>query len=463
MDKGEKLSVIDDVLRYIATNEIRWIDLQFFDINGNLHRVSISNKRVEESMFGIGIKAGELNEVFGHSEQWELLLRPDPNTLARLPWEPSTIRFLCNVVNAVKTENYSKDPRYVAEKMETNLEAAGIKNSKVSTGIECYFFDTVATDRTSSGRGSGTTLDAREAKWSPSPLSNWRNGAYLPTPFDSMYSARIQICETMEDSFGMPVENHSHGRAPTAQQTFSISEKGLRDAADAVCTLKFIVRNLANAVNASSTFMPYPVEGEKGNRQSIGISLWKAADNNVFYDAKEDYAQFSQSGRYFIGGIIEHANALSLFTAPTPNSYKRLAADPITVGWSKEKNESLVVITNERKNDKEGKKIVYMGGDPAANSYLAYSTVLAAGLDGMKNKIDPGEPSDSADEKKKRTSKALPTSLYGAIEALESDTKFIKGVLPGELLGDYLDLKLAEHKRSITAISGWEVEKYYNI
>jgi glutamine synthetase len=278
-----------------------------------------------------------------------------------------------------------------------------------------------------------------------------------------MYSARIQICETMEDSFGMPVENHSHGRAPTAQQTFSISEKGLRDAADAVCTLKFIVRNLANAVNASSTFMPYPVEGEKGNRQSIGISLWKAADNNVFYDAKEDYAQFSQSGRYFIGGIIEHANALSLFTAPTPNSYKRLAADPITVGWSKEKNESLVVITNERKNDKEGKKIVYMGGDPAANSYLAYSTVLAAGLDGMKNKIDPGEPSDSADEKKKRTSKALPTSLYGAIEALESDTKFIKGVLPGELLGDYLDLKLAEHKRSITAISGWEVEKYYNI
>jgi glutamine synthetase len=350
----------------------------------------------------------------------------------------------------------------VAERIDTNLKAAGIKNCKIGSALECYIFDTVTQDRTAHGRGTGTALDSREAKWGPSPLSAQKSGSWLSQPYDSMYPARIQICETMEDSFGMGVDAHMHGRGPTAQQTFEMGEKPLITSADSVSTLKFVVRNLAASVNASSTFMPYPVEGEKGSSMDVAISMWKAADNNLFYDGKDGYAQLSQSGRYFIGGLLEHASALSLFTAPTPNSYKRLAVDTPVVGWSASAPNALVSVPFFKKNIKEAKRVVYSGGDPSANPHLAFSTIVAAGLDGIKSKIDPGEPIES-EKKKKRSVAELPTSLYEAIEALESDPKFIKGVLPTELLGDYLDMKLGEHKRERSAVSNYELEKYYNI
>jgi glutamine synthetase len=456
------LSAIDDVLKYIATNEIRWIDLQFFDINGTLHKTTISNRKIEEDSFGKGVYAADLREVFGTSPQGDLALLPDPDTMARLPWEPNTVRFLCDIVVSQSGERFLKDSRYVAERMDTNLEAAGIKICKVGTDLECYIFDTVTTDRTTPGRGSGTVMDSREAKWGPSPLSSAQKGAWLSQPYDSMYSARTQIAETMEDAFGMSVDSHMHGRSATAQQLFGVSEKPLKSAADAVTTLKFVVRNLSNAVNASSTFMPYPIEGEKGNSMNIAVSLWKAADNNIFYEAKDDYAQLGQAGYYFIGGLLEHAAALTLFTAPTPNSYRRLAVDPPTVGWSSSVGNALVKVANIKKNMKDTKRVIYSGADPSANAHLAIAMVVAAGLDGVKSKIEPGEPIES-EKKGKRAMKPLPSSLYAAMEALESDNKFIKGVLPSEMLGDFLDMKLEEHKRSMRAVTGYELEKYYNI
>jgi len=456
------LSAIDDVLKYIATNEIRWIDLQFFDINGMLHKTTISNRKIEEESFGKGVYASDLREVFGPSPQGDLALLPDPDTMARLPWEPNTVRFICDVVIAQSGERFVKDSRYVAERVDTNLEAAGMKICKVGTQMECYIFDTVTTDRTAPGRGTGTVVDSREAAWGPSPLSSMKKGAWLSQPYDSMYSARTQISETMEDSFGMSVDTHTHGRSATGQQLFELSEKPMKTAADAVTTLKFVTRNLSNAVNASSTFMPYPVEGEKGNAMNIAVSLWKAADNNIFYDAKDEYAQLGQSGYYFIGGLLEHAAALTLFTAPTPNSYRRLAIDPPVVGWSSSVQNALVRVPNNKKNMKDAKRVVYAGADPSANAYLGIAMVVAAGLDGIKSKIEPGDPLES-DKKGKRAQKPLPTSLYAAMEALESDNKFIKGVVPSEMLGDYLDMKLEEHKRSMKAIPGYELEKYYNI
>lgn len=456
------MTVIDDVLKYIATNEIRWIDLQFFDITGTMHKTTVSNRKIEEGSFGKGIHVGDLKEVFGASAQGELSLLPDPDTMARLAWEPNTIRLLCDVIVSVTGERFLKDSRYVAERIDTNLQAAGIKSCKVGSSVECYIFDTVTTDRTAPGRGTGTVMDSREAKWGPSPLSSYKKGAWMSQPYDSMYSARTQISETMEDSFGMPVDAHMHGRSATAQQLFDLSERPLKTAADAVSTLKFVIRNLATAVNASTTFMPYPIEGEKGNAMEIAVSLWKTADNNIFYEGKDSYAQLSSNGRYFIGGLLEHASALSLFTAPTPNSYRRLASDPPTMGWSNSTENALVKVPYFKKNVKEGKRIVYAGGDPSANSYLAVATIVAAGLDGIKSKIDPGDPIES-EKKRKRVPAPLPTSLYEAIEALESDTKFIKGILPSELLGDYLDMKLDEHKKERKALTAYELEKYYNV
>ncbi len=453
--------MIDDVLKYVATNEIRWVDLQFFDIKGMLHRVSVSNRKLGAESFGNGICAANLDTVFGRSER-ELLLRPDAETMARLPWEPATVRLICDITTAISRERYLRDSRYVAERIETNLQAAGIKRVLVGSEIDCHLFDTVTADKTSRGRGTGLLLDSKEARWGPAPISNVGKGSFVSTPFDSLYSARVQICETMEDSFGMIVDSHRHGPGPTAQQSFEVAERGLKSAGDAVHTLKFITRNLAAAVNASVTFMPYSVEGETPNSLGISMSFWKSADVNLFYDGKEEYGQLSQAGRYFIGGLLEHAPALALFTSPIPNSYKRLSVKDFSVGWSTHHEKALVKIPYAKKNIKEKRRIVYRGADPSVNPHVAFAVVAAAGLDGIKRKIDPGDPLEK-ESRRKRVERELPSNLFEAIEALESDTRFITGVVPKEFMEDYLELKLRQHRKSLEAISGSELVKYYNV
>jgi glutamine synthetase len=457
------MGAVDEVLKYIATNEIRWIDLQFFDIRGALHRTTVSNKDIEEAIFSKGISAVDLLEVFPGGEQGELVLLPDPDTVARLPWEVSTIRLICDVITAITAERYVKDTRYVAERIEKNLEAMGIKTARIGTETEFYIFDTATVDRTSTGRGAGTLIDSREAYWSPSALSTRGKGSYVAQPYDSMYPARIQIAETMEDAFGYSVESHRHGRSQTSQQSVTISDLSLKTACDALATLKFVVRNLTNATNSIATFMPYPVEGERGSSLAVHQSLWKAADNNIFYDGNEEYAQLSQTARYYIGGLLEHAAALSLFTMPTTNSYKKLAQDQKIVGWSKLNRKAVVQIPYTKKNIKEKRRIVYTAADPSAHPYLAIPAIVAAGIDGIKNKIEPGDPSDTDEETKKRKVQTLPNSLYGAIEAFESDPKFIKGIMSSELVGDYFELKLTEYKESLKAVSGWELDRYWNV
>ena len=453
------MSAIDDVLKYIATNEIRWIDLQFFGIEGNLHRTTVSNRKVDEDTFGRGARTADLREVFGNTDQGELVLLPDPDTLARLPWEPSTVRVLSDVIAMPGRERFLKDSRYIADRIETNLKAAGVSDAKIGAEINCYVFDTVTMEKVTTGRGAGALLDSREAKWGPSPLT-LDKGAYASQPYDSMYAARCQISETLEDSFGVLIDGHWHGESPTAQQTFELGERKVKTAADAINTLKFVTRNLATAVNVTSTFMPYPVQGERGNDLFMSMSLWKTADNNIFYDANDKYAQISQNARYFIGGLMEHARALAVFTSPIPNSYKRLAKTPLTVGWSTTDSDALVFVPHSRKNSKESTRLVFKGTDPSVNAHLAYSAVLAAGLDGIKSKIDPGDPSEEESKKKKEI--LLPESLYEAIEALESDTKFIKGVVPPEFLEDYLELKLNQYKEDKEAVSMDDHRKYVN-
>ncbi len=453
----------DEVLKYIATNEIKWVDLQFFDITGFLNKATISHRDVEEYMFTKGVAAADLEQVFGKSEQGELVLLPDDETIARLPWEPSTIRLLCDVVTAIDNERYLKDSRYIAHRAQTNLEALGIKTSRVGASVEFYIMDTATTDRTAHGRGSGTIVDSRESFWSPSPLSSVDN-TLTAQPYDSMYAARVQISETLEDTFGYAVDSHRHGRGKTAHQSVDIKEYGIKTAGDAFSTLKFVVRNLANAVNAAPTFMPYPIEGERGSSLNISMSLWKTADNNVFYDGTDEYAQLSQTGRYFIGGLLEHAASLSLFTMPLTNSYKHLAVESRVVAWSKLNKKTVVNVPHVRKNYKEGKRIVYTAADPSVNPYLSYASVMSAGLDGIKNKIDPGDPLDEeGEEVKKRKWNALPNSLYAAMEAFESDPKYIKGVIPQEFLDAYIDLKISEHQDSLRSVSPWELERYWNV
>ncbi len=451
------MATVEDTLKYIATNEIRWIDLQFFDVTGNLNRTTIASRKLSELSFGSGIYTTDLKKVFGESNG-ELLLRPDSDTLARIPWEQSSVRLICDVIQ--EKEGYPKDPRMVAQKTETAVKAAGLKMAKIGTEAEFCIFDSTTQDRTAPGRGTGILIESREAEWSPTTMHATR-GAYVGQPYDTVYAARTQMADMLEDSFGVLVDGHWHGKNITGQQVMQIKERNMVGAGDALNTLKFVARNLTAAVNASATFMPLPVSGEKGNSLNIAMSLWKTSDSNYFYEGTDEYCQLSQSGRYFIGGLLEHANALSLFTAPTSNSYKRLMAEETVVGWSAHQTNALVQVPCGKKNMKEVKRVVYVA-DPSVNPYLAFGVIMAAGLDGLKNKIDPGDPLDQAG-KKKRNYKDLPRNLYEAAEALESDTKFLTTIMPKEILGDYLDLKLGEFKESQKSPNQYEFRKYYNV
>jgi len=457
------VAAIEDVLKYITANEIKWLDLQFFGIDGAMHSVSISKNDIDETIFTKGVYAADLVEVFGKSEQGELLLLPDPETMARIPWEQSSARLLCDVISSPSGERFLRDPRYIVERMETNLSAVGVKNAMVGAELEFYIFDNVTTDRTSQGNGGGTLIDSREAVWGPSPFSGKKTGSFVSTPTDSLYPARVQISNTLEETFGIEARTHHHGRSQSGQQCIELRDYTLKNAADAVSTTKFVARNLSSVSSAFACFMPYPIENEKGSTLVIRQSLWKSGEANVFYAADEEYSQLSQTARYYIGGLLEHAGALSVFTNPTTNSYKRLAADGRFVGWSKSNKLAAVHVPFRKKNDKENKSVEYTLADPSVNPYLAYAAVVSAGLDGIKNKTDCGDPAEKADEVKKAKSKKLPENLKEAIAVLETDSKFLKGIFSSEILGDYIALKLTEHREGSKALSGWELNKYWGI
>ncbi len=458
----------EEAMEFINVNNTKWIDLQFVDASGRLNRTTINSREFSPAAFTSGISCGNLQEAFGWSPDGELLLRPDPDTFGRVPWEANTVRFICDVVVAPKAERYLKDPRYVSERLMVNAKAMGISEVSVSTEMEFYIFDAVSIDKVSPGRGPNYLIDSREARWNPSPLWNAKNGAYLGQPFDSLYSARTQVSEVLEDNFRYLVHSHFHGRSPSSQQCITVRPNPLRTAADAMMTAKHVVRNLAFIANATSTFMPLPIFGERGSSLRVIQSVWKG-DENIFYDATDNYAQLSQNGRYFIGGLLEHASALSIFAAPTTNSYKKTMADPLYIAWSRRSNGSVVRVPFERKNDKSDKSVVFMGADPSVNPYIAYAAVAAAGLDGIKKKKDPGESVDkdihsmSGKERKDAGVEYLPSSLLEAISELETDNSFLKGIISSELLEDYLARKMNEHTEQGMRTSAYEFEEYYNV
>jgi len=461
------LATASNVLKYISSNEIKWIDLQFIGVEGNLNRVSISSKEFGADEFTKGVGTPDLSEVYTDEDAKDLVLSPDPETFARVPWENRSIRMLCDVMHAINKERYLKDPRYIAGHTETNLKALGVTSAHLSSEVEFYVFDNVSLDRTKSGQSASHLIDSREANWTPSPFWNNEKGAYVNQPFDSISGGRGQIAETLDENYNYPVNYHSHGRAPTSQQRIGIKRKSLKTAADALVTLKSIARNSAFLTSTLCTFMPLPIPTEVGNSLTIGQSLWKK-DRNVFYDAKDNYAQISQTGRYYIGGLLEHASALSVFTNPTVNSYARLKKDPYYIGWSRYSVGSVVKVPYKIENDDNGKEIKFASADPSVNPYLAYSAVVAAGIDGIKRKLDPGDPVDEkidkmdSSEKRKHKIKSLPGSLMEAMDALQNDVNFLKGTITPDMLSDYLDAKLEEVKESGGEVHPQDISRYFN-
>lgn len=453
---------VEEALEFMKTNDVRWAGLQFVDVNGELRQKTVACKGITEAAFSEGVQT-DLGDVFGFSEK-PLALVPDQDTFARIPWEPSAMRFISNIYSAKEKERFLKDPRYSIERVNINAKAMGISDVQISTETEFYLFDSVTGDKLSPERGPNYLIDSREAYWNPTPLLNSRSGSYASQPRDMLCSVRTQICEVLEDHFRFQATSHGHGRHASGQQKISLAAANAKLAADALVTLKYVARNVAAISNNVATFMPLPVANEKGSSHAITQRLRKGVEN-LFYDEKGEYAQLSQTALYYIGGILAHAEALSVFTMPTTNSYKRLKADPRYVTWSRTNPNALVYIIPATADDRT---VSYTGADPSVNPYLAYAAVVAAGLDGIKNKAEPGKPVDEnisgMDAKAMRELKIrpLPASMLEAVSALESDNKFLKGFISSELLADYLAQRLDEHKENEKRPTAFEIERYFN-
>jgi len=465
------MTTISTVIKYIKSNDIKWVRIQFVDLEGKIHDFSVSSTEITDESFEKGISSSpELREVYPlmENEEDELVIVPNAKTFVRVPWEKSTILILGEVKIANKSENYLMDPTHIVKHMNTNLKAAGLSTARFSSEVEFNIFSAVTTDKTELGNSSTYLIESNEGKWNPNPIWNENNGAYIGTPYDLSSPVRNQIAETLTENFNYPVEYNSHGREQTGHQKIKIKSNSLENSVNGFMRLKYVAKNVATMGEGIATFMPFPVSTERGNSTVIGQSLWKR-DKNVFYSSTDKYSQLSQHGRYYIGGILEHSQAICAFANPTVNSYKRLKADPFYVGWSKLPFEVMITVPNKIENRDLNKEIKFMSADSSINPYLLYPVIIAAGLNGLKKKIDPGKAVDkpirkmNLREKREYRIRTLPESLMGALEALQSDGEFLKGVIPSNMLSAYMDMKLEEISKSNSEVTPWEMKKYFNI
>ncbi len=447
---------VDDIMKYITTNEIKWVNIYFSDIDGKLHKMTMSSNRLLDDHFKNGIYIDDLPKIFGNDSQ-NLVLLPDPDSFGRIPWDQSSIRLMGYVMNRNK-EHYSLDSRYISKRILSNISALGLDSLELGFDIDFRIFETVSIDRTPS-RFGGTTLASREANWAPTAYVPRKYGKYVGEPNDSGYTLRVQIANMINEGFNYIVGYHYHGEGRTAQQTFSIIPLNIVEAGDSFQTIKTGVKLILAGLNATATFMPYPIEGEEPNGLKISQSLWKK--DNIFFDSTDEYAQISQAARYYIGGILDHLNAILLFSLPSVNSYKGLKYKHVKYGWSGYDEDSLVYIPNSKIGERYKKRITFNMSDPSVNPYLAFSILVSAGLDGIKHKIEPGNPIEKRDKHEKKVK--LPSNLNEAIENFSSDMKFVKSILSTDMIEAYLEHRKEEWKQHEDKLTEWEFIKYFDV
>ena len=468
---------VGDVLRSMRERGVRWVELQFTDLDGRLRSVTVPASRFSEESFRLGFGKLDGSSVRGFKDisESDLVLVPIPETYAILPWSDDgglTARFLSAIYDTYGKGRFSKDPRHVAEKALGIALSNGYK-PYFGPEVEFFIFDSVEINVTTPYSGLSYRIKSSEAPWSgKAPILKFKEGYYPSSPLDRVLRVRREASEVLEDYFGIKVESHHHEVATAGQSEINMRFSDIVRAADNVVTLKYVVRNIAAKYGMIATFMPKPLYGDNGSGMHTHVSLYDVKNNvNLFYDPNDTYAELSQLGRYFIGGLLEHAKALAALVAPTVNSYKRLVPGyeaPVYIVWSRANRSACVRVPVYRRGDRN-KRVEFRPPDPSSNPYLAFSAILAAGLDGIRRKIDPGDPIDEnvyAMNPRRREElgiKQLPGSLIEAIEELESDNEFLRPIFPKELLETYIELKKEEWKEVNLYISPIEIYKYIDI
>ncbi len=428
--------------------DLRWISLQFTDLAGFFRQVIVRVKPDSKSLEELVSKLdGSSVKGFTGVEESDLLIKPDIETFAKLPWGNYSGRAICRIY--LNNERFVRDPRYVAEKLDGLLSSTNLKPF-VSAELEFFVFDKVSVEV--SPQKQLFEISSAEASWGNHPfLNRVKEGYYVTYPKDKFVDFKTELAETLINYFGLGVEALHHEVAAASQHEISFEGGSLTHVSDSIQTVKYVTRTLASLKGYVATFMPKPVYGDNGNGMHVHVSLWRG-NENIFYDPNGDYLCLSQEARYFIGGLIEHGRALSAIVSPTTNSYKRLVPGyeaPTYLAWGAG-NRSVAIRIPAYEKCSKSVRVEYRPPDPSANPYLATTAIVLAGLDGLKKKLDPGDPvkENMYEELTKRRSsiKSLPRSLDEALEELESDNGWLSPVFPKELLEVYVEMKRKESR-----------------
>jgi glutamine synthetase len=439
-----------DVMDAISAHGIKFVDVKFTDLYGQWHHFSMPVERFEaDAAFeeGMGFDGSSIRG-FKTIETSDMNLLADPTTAIVDPvCAVPTLSLVCNVVEPITGEPFSRDPRTVARKSVEYLLSTGIADTAyIGPEAEFFIFDEVHYHSTQYSAGYG--VDSAEAPWNTGVPGlghqiGYKGGYFPVAPFDTLQDIRSEMVTAMIEA-GIDVEVHHHEVATAGQCEIDMRFAPLVKMADQVQLYKYITKNVAKKHGKTVTFMPKPLFQDNGSGMHTHQSLWK--DGQPLF-AGDKYAGLSQMALWYIGGILKHINSLLAICAPTTNSYRRLVPGyeaPVVVAYSA-RNRSAACRIPVYSESPKAKRIEFRCPDPAANPYLAFAAMLMAGLDGIKNQIDPGNPSeiDLFEDETLRHVTTVKGSLDAVLDALEEDHAYLLegGVFTSDLLETYIAYK----------------------
>ncbi|WP_336276737.1 type I glutamate--ammonia ligase [Bartonella sp. CB178] len=468
------MTTASDILKQIANNDIRFVDLRFTDPRGKLHHVTMDIAEINENTFSDGVMFdGSSISGWKTIHESDMVLMPDTETTHIDPFfAQSTLAIFCDVFDPVSKKFYRRDPRSIAKRAESYMKSSGI-GDVINVGPEAEFFIFDDVRYKTDPYNTGFRLDSNELPSNDDTEYEMGNlahrprmkGGYFPVPpIDSCQDMRSEMLTTLK-GVGVQVEKHHHEVA-AAQHELGIRFDTLIREADKMQIFKYVVHQIANSYGKTATFMPKPVFGDNGSGMHVHISIWK--DGKPTFSGDE-YAGLSKTCLFFIGGIIKHAKAINAFTNPSTNSYKRLVPGyeaPILLAYSScNRSASCRIPISHSPNSK---RIEIRFPDPTANPYLAFSALLMAGLDGIKNKIHPGKAMDkNLYDLPPEELKGIPKvsrSLRESLEELDKDRGFLTAgdVFDDDQINSFIELKMQEVLRYETTPHPIEFDMYYS-
>ncbi len=466
----------ENVLNMLKENKVKFVDFRFTDTRGKEQHVSVPAHVVDEDLFEEG-KMFDGSSIAGWKgiNESDMILMPEAESAVIDPFaDEVSLNLRCDVIEPATMQGYERDPRSLAKRAENHLKSTGIADTAYfGPENEFFIFDDVRWGSNISG--SFCKVDSQEAGWNSEKVYSDGNlghrpslkGGYFPVPpVDSLHDIRSAMCLTLEE-MGIKVEVHHHEVATAGQGEIGVGFNTLVKKSDEVQILKYVVMNVAHGYGKTATFMPKPLVGDNGNGMHVHQSLSKEG-NNIF--AGDKYGNMSETALYYIGGILKHARVINAFSNATTNSYKRLVPGfeaPTLLAYSARNRSAAVRIPFV--TSPKARRLEVRFPDSTGNPYFAFTAMLMAGLDGIQNKIHPGEPMDKdlydLPPEEERNIPTVCFSLEQALEALDKDREFLLagGVFTNDVIDAYIELKMADVTRMRMTTHPIEFDMYYSL